>query len=59
MYQQNASSNLEKLHDEVHDWVGGDMGYLGSAAYDPIFYMHHAFIDYIWEQFRRRQSSNE
>ncbi|XP_052270922.1 putative tyrosinase-like protein tyr-3 isoform X2 [Dreissena polymorpha] len=53
---KNASHNLEKLHDDVHDWVGGDMGYLGSAAYDPIFYMHHAFIDYIWEKFRSRQA---
>ncbi|KAH3859077.1 hypothetical protein DPMN_101724 [Dreissena polymorpha] len=59
LYQDNSSQNLEKLHDSVHDWVGGDMGHLGTAAYDPVFFMHHAFIDYIWEQFRRRQSSNE
>ncbi|KAH3708433.1 putative tyrosinase-like protein tyr-3 [Dreissena polymorpha] len=58
-YDQGRSHNLEFLHDGVHDWVGGDMGNLGTAAYDPIFFMHHAFIDYIWEQFRRRQSSNE
>lgn len=31
------------------------MGSTGTAAYDPIFYMHHCFIDYIWEIFRQRQ----
>ncbi|KAH3823995.1 hypothetical protein DPMN_125823 [Dreissena polymorpha] len=33
------------------------MGNVAQAAYDPVFFMHHAFIDYIWEQFRWRQSS--
>lgn len=28
---------------------------VASAAYDPVFYMHHAFVDYVWELFRRRQ----
>ncbi|KAH3755414.1 hypothetical protein DPMN_190110 [Dreissena polymorpha] len=50
-------NNLEVLHDGVHDWVGGDMSYVRHAPYDPVFYMHHTFIDYIWEQFRTRQSS--
>ena len=26
-----------------------------SAGFDPVFYMHHAFVDYVWELFRRRQ----
>lgn len=47
--------NLELLHDGVHDWVGGDMGNVEVAAFDPIFYLHHAFIDYIWETFRENQ----
>ncbi|KAH3859074.1 hypothetical protein DPMN_101720 [Dreissena polymorpha] len=54
-YQQE--NNLDILHDGVHDWVGGDMSHVAFAAYDPLFLMHHAFIDYIWEQFRRQQSS--
>lgn len=24
-----------------------------------MFYMHHAFVDYLWEQFRRRSQSRE
>lgn len=28
------------------------------AASDPVFYMHHAFIDYQWEKFREHQVSD-
>lgn len=47
--------NLELLHDGVHDWIGGDMGIVRNSAYDPVFWMHHAFIDYIYEAFRKKQ----
>ena len=26
-----------------------------TNGYDPVFYMHHAFVDYVYELFRRRQ----
>jgi tyrosinase len=29
-------------------WVGGDMGRLSFAAYDPIFWSHHTMIDRLW-----------
>lgn len=51
-------SHLEVLHNEVHNWVGGDMGIVETAAFDPIFFMHHAFIDYIFEQFRKHQKDS-
>ncbi|XP_060586345.1 putative tyrosinase-like protein tyr-3 isoform X2 [Ruditapes philippinarum] len=51
-------NNIEMLHDGVHDWVGGDMDELPFAAFDPVFYLHHAFIDYIWEKFRNRQRNS-
>jgi tyrosinase len=37
-----------KPHGVVHDWVGGTMGQVPSAAFDPIFWSHHAMIDAIW-----------
>ncbi|VDH93946.1 Hypothetical predicted protein [Mytilus galloprovincialis] len=46
--------SLEAHHNGPHVWVDGTLASLASAAYDPIFFCHHAFIDYIWEQFRRR-----
>jgi tyrosinase len=39
---------LEDLHDRVHGWVSGDMGVIGTAGFDPIFWAHHAMIDRIW-----------
>ncbi|TVU43139.1 hypothetical protein EJB05_09581, partial [Eragrostis curvula] len=30
------------------DYAGGDMGFLGSASRDPIFYSHHANVDRLW-----------
>jgi tyrosinase len=39
---------LEDVHDGVHGWVGGDMGQVSLAAYDPVFWAHHTMIDRIW-----------
>jgi tyrosinase len=42
------SSQLENIHNGVHGWVGGVMGVIPWAAFDPIFWAHHAMIDRIW-----------
>ena len=42
------SDALEDIHDQIHGWVSGDMGVIGTAAFDPIFWSHHAMIDRIW-----------
>ena len=36
------------LHDNVHNWVGGEMSNPAWAAYDPIFWSHHCMIDRVW-----------
>lgn len=41
-------SKLEDLHNAVHGWVGGTMGDISVAAYDPVFWAHHAMIDRCW-----------
>ena len=35
------------LHNRVHAWVGGSME-PGTSPNDPIFFLHHAFVDKIW-----------
>ncbi|VAI53373.1 unnamed protein product [Triticum turgidum subsp. durum] len=35
-------------HTAVHIWVGGNMGVLGTAGHDPVFYSHHANVDRMW-----------
>ena len=42
------SDRLEDFHDGVHGWVGGDMGDVTTAAYDPVFFAHHCMIDRVW-----------
>ena len=45
---QSFSDNLESWHGAVHVWVGGHMTDVPFAAYDPIFWSHHAMIDRLW-----------
>ncbi|KAK0718697.1 common central domain of tyrosinase-domain-containing protein [Apiosordaria backusii] len=46
-----AYLNLEYVHNNIHNWTGGFDKYIGHmaepavAAYDPIFWMHHANVD--------------
>ena len=42
-----------QAHDLVHDAVGGDDGNIGdprTAAHDPIFWLHHANVDRLWNR---------
>lgn len=42
------SDACENIHDGVHGWVGGTMGNVGYAAFDPVFWAHHCMIDRVW-----------
>lgn len=37
------------LHNQVHVWVGGDMG-PATSPNDPVFYLNHCNVDRIWER---------
>jgi len=59
------TSQLENIHDFVHGWtggnngsVGGDMGSLGTAAWDPIFWSHHCNIDRLWYLWQLKHGVN-
>jgi tyrosinase len=51
------SGQLEDIHGGVHVWVGGHMGQIPYAAYDPIFWSHHGMIDRIWRLWQVRHPS--
>ncbi|KAJ4316694.1 hypothetical protein N0V84_007742 [Fusarium piperis] len=36
--------------------ANGDMGENETAAFDPVFYLHHAFIDYTFWEWQRRHN---
>ncbi|VDM62936.1 unnamed protein product [Angiostrongylus costaricensis] len=50
---------FESMHGLSHVWVGGFMFVIRVSPNDPMFYLHHAFVDYLWEQFRKKQQSRE
>jgi tyrosinase len=55
---RDFSNQLQDVHDGIHGWVGGDMGSIGTSAFDPIFWAHHAMIDRVWYQWQLRHGIN-
>lgn len=51
---QDFSAQVEDIHNGIHVWVGGDMSEIPVAAYDPIFWAHHAMIDRLWRLWQLR-----
>ena len=44
-------TSLAELHDNIHVWVGGNGGQMRDpswAAFDPLFWAHHAMVDRLW-----------
>lgn len=55
----NFSEVLESgYHNAVHRYVGGSMAVMSDAPCDPLFYMHHAFCDFLWDQWQATTSDN-
>uniref|UniRef100_A0A915DFA9 Tyrosinase copper-binding domain-containing protein n=1 Tax=Ditylenchus dipsaci TaxID=166011 RepID=A0A915DFA9_9BILA len=48
---------LEYTHGNVHIYVGGDMLDQSTSANDPIFFLHHSFVDLIWELWRQQKQT--
>ncbi|PXF30311.1 hypothetical protein WH50_16000 [Pokkaliibacter plantistimulans] len=52
------SPALENPHGGLHVWVGGDMASVPTAAYDPIFWMHHCNVDRQWFEWQRQNGDS-
>lgn len=48
------SNELESIHGGLHGWVGGHMSWVPTAAFDPIFWAHHAQVDRLWRMWQLR-----
>ncbi|MCX4575054.1 tyrosinase family protein [Streptomyces sp. NBC_01571] len=50
---RGSGSTAWHNHNRVHRWVGGAM--LGGASVnDPVFWLHHAFVDLQWSRWQQR-----
>jgi hypothetical protein len=54
LHSGGGAGQLENTpHNQVHSWVGGGSGWMGTvamAARDPLFWLHHANIDRLWKR---------
>ncbi|KFD56049.1 hypothetical protein M514_03173 [Trichuris suis] len=48
-----------QIHGSVHTWIGGQMSVVPYSPNDPVFWLHHAFIDKVWEQYRQTRQTPE
>ena len=46
-------NQVSGVHGSVHVRTGGDMSSVPTAAYDPIFYLHHANVDRLWADWQK------
>ncbi|XP_069134205.1 tyrosinase-like protein 2 [Argopecten irradians] len=51
---QGRSISIERIHAGPHVWVDGQLSSLQTASQDPVFFLHHGFVDYIWYVFRNQ-----
>ncbi|TRY81364.1 hypothetical protein DNTS_029011 [Danionella cerebrum] len=49
-----AVTGRSLMHNSLHVFMNGSMSSVQGSANDPIFLLHHAFIDSIFEQWLRR-----
>jgi len=45
------------MHNRVHGWIGGDMGF-GHSPNDPVFFLHHCNVDRVWAFWQSREGVN-
>ncbi|EPZ35886.1 Di-copper centre-containing protein [Rozella allomycis CSF55] len=54
-YDEFRSAIEGSPHGVPHTFIGGDMSTMRSPA-DPLFYLHHAFIDKLWNDFQQENN---
>ena len=49
---------MEGFHNVGHLFFGGTMNNVACSPSDPVFWMHHANVDCLWEEFREAQQDS-
>jgi tyrosinase len=53
----HVKTSGSQLHNRVHLWVGGSMEPMTSPN-DPVFFLHHCFIDKVWADWQAKQDAD-
>ena len=59
---EKFSTTIGGPHNTLHVTMGCDMMVIETAAYDPVFYLHHAYVDYVfayWQELQRLRGHND
>lgn len=51
-------TNEGVLHNPVHRWIGGNMADATSPN-DPVFFLHHCYIDMLWEKWKNQHPASD
>jgi tyrosinase len=50
---QRPDGSSLPAHNHGHAWIGGIMNNTSTSPTDPIFWLHHAEVDRLWEIWRQ------
>ena len=56
-----SSCQGETMYNEIYQQkdISGLMGNVESAGFDPVFWLHHSKIDYIWQQWMNSENGKK
>lgn len=49
----------QSFHNNLHNWIGGQMATFTESGFDPVFYGHHGNCDRIWDAWRAYSPDNK
>ena len=49
----------QSFHNNIHNWIGGQMATFTESGFDAIFYAHHGNCDRIWDAWRNYSPDNK
>lgn len=51
------ADGIEAAHSLPHIYIGGDMSNAHEAPNDPMFYLHHTFVDYLYSLRQKKRGA--
>ncbi|TRX60558.1 tyrosinase family protein [Fulvivirga sp. M361] len=49
----------QSFHNNIHNWIGGQMATFTESGFEPVFYGHHGNCDRIWEAWQAYNPKNK